>query len=74
LETKITPLIVSALKKETSKTLPDKQWINDLYIETENGNRLPIGKTVKDLVEFRSKLTALRVGYEFIPDMSTEIC
>jgi hypothetical protein len=73
LEKKITPLIVDVLKKETIKPLANKQWISNLFIETKNGNTLPIGKTVKDLVEFRSKLTALRVGYEFIPDMNVEI-
>lgn len=73
LEKKITPLIVEVLNKETSKPLTSRQWVSDLHIVIENGNRLPIDKTVKDLVEFRSKLTALRVGYEFIPDMMTEI-
>jgi hypothetical protein len=73
LEKKITPLIVDVLKKETIKPLANKQWISNLSIKTKNGKTLPIGKTVKDLVEFRSQLTALRVGYEFMPDMNVEI-
>jgi retron-type reverse transcriptase len=73
LEKKITPLIVDVLKKETIKPLANKQWISNLSIKTKNGETLRIGKTVKDLAEFRSQLTALRVGYEFMPDMNVEI-
>ena len=32
-----------------------------------------MGEVVKDLAELRSKLTAMRVGLEFIPSMATEI-
>ena len=73
LEAKITPLIVDVLKEEANKPLTDKQWISNLFIVTGNGKNLPISKIVKELVEFRSKLTALRVGYEFIPNMNVEI-
>jgi hypothetical protein len=38
------------------------------------GEKVPIGLIIKDLVDFRNKLTALRVGCEFIPDLSVELC
>lgn len=73
LEEDITPLIVNELKKELTKPSGERIWIGDSTITLKNGKVKVIGNLTKELAFFRSKLTALRVGIEFIPIMETEI-
>jgi len=44
-----------------------------MCIKSESGQEIQIGKLVKELSLCRSKLTALRVGIEFIPNRKTEL-
>lgn len=72
LEEDITPMIVRTLQTELKKPVA-RQWISDSVIKTSEGKTLPIGQIVSELASIRSKLTALRVGIEFIPNLETEI-
>lgn len=72
-EKKITPLIVNELNKELRKPLNERSWITEICIKSKSGQEIQIGKLVKELFLFRSKLTALRVGIEFIPNLKTEL-
>jgi len=72
-EKKITSLIVNELNKELRKPLNERSWITEMCIKSESGQEIQIGKLVKELSLCRSKLTALRVGIEFIPNRKTEL-
>lgn len=73
LEEVITPRIVKVLRKESVKPSKERSWISDLVIKLEDGREISIHQIVSELAQYRSKLTALRVGIEFIPNLETDL-
>lgn len=75
LEEVITPMIVKALREEAAKTSNERTWISNVAIKIDGHppSELPIHKIVSELAQYRSKLTALRVGIEFIPNLETDL-
>jgi hypothetical protein len=73
LESEVTPLIVKALKEELNKSKVDRIWISSAQVELPTGKSTSVKKLIDDLTLFRNKLTALRVGIEFIPNLDVNI-
>ena len=73
LEEVITPMIVKVLREESVKPSKERTWISNSVIKLEDGKEISIHQIVSELAQYRSKLTALRVGIEFIPNLETDL-